>query len=68
MHPAAPPPLLQLLLLTLTFTSGATTDTFAVLLPAFFMGLLILGIDEVARWVALVVVTDGCGMQQIEGW
>lgn len=50
--PAHCRPLPQLLL-TLTFTGGASADSFCVLLPAFFVGLLILGVDEVARWVLL---------------
>ncbi len=39
------------LLLNLTYTDGASVDSFAILLPGFFVALLILGVDEVARWV-----------------
>lgn len=42
------PPLLQLLL-TLIYTDGTTKYTFAMLLPGFFVAVLILGLDEVAR-------------------
>ncbi|KAI7837078.1 hypothetical protein COHA_009076 [Chlorella ohadii] len=37
-----------LLLLNLTYTDGASVDSFAILLPGFFVALLILGVDEVA--------------------
>ena len=39
-----------LLLLNLNYTDGASVDSFAIMLPGFFMALLILGVDEVARW------------------
>ena len=43
-----------LLLLSLNYTDGASVDSFAIMLPGFFMALLILGVDEVARWAAAV--------------
>lgn len=60
--------LLLQLLLTLNATDGvaadgtpSTTDSFIILLPGFFAALLILGVDEVARWVVLAVVNEPTG-------
>lgn len=69
-HALSPPRLRLLLqlLLTLNATDGvaadgtpSTTDSFIILLPGFFAALLILGVDEVARWVVLAVVNEPTG-------